>query len=468
VYRFNHHVWEMRDLTAYERIVLLYLLDRANEHGVCWPSLSAISRATGASRKQVGRVLKSLRARGLVEWEHIGEEGWRHNSYRLNLEAIARGGDSGKTRIEGASSEGRGLGGSVYQTLGRDYQSLGRDYQSLGRDYQSLGRDYQTPGWGLPDTGVGTSSPTNHPYNHPYNHPNKDLESLEIHGGELHNVAPGQEKEGGAKAMATEEEPQNPQPSSPGSSVLPKEENPAAREAAHKPAPEDPLASLGPAAPLVRRIMGRAPGKSALILERAKAMADLYGPEALELLWKHAVATADHSPLGAWLRYADPTVPLPPEVRQALKRDISGQGRGEAAPGASKPTPSRASIIYPGYLVSHSSDDANPLEALAAGRMRLDEEGLAQRMPWLVEWAKANERNPRLVSKIIKLQRQLLSYGPRDFENGLTPEIIITPEELLEAFEGEEPFLPPQDWWRGVEAEAKRLWRERKGMREVA
>jgi hypothetical protein len=163
VYRFNHHVWEMRDLTVYERIVLLYLLDRANEHGVCWPSLSTISRATGVSRKQVGRVLKSLRTRGLVDWEHIGEEGWRHNSYRLNLEAIARGGDSGKTRIEGASSEGRGLGGSVhqslgrdYQSLGRDYQSLGRDYQSLGRDYQSLGRDYQTPGWGLPDTGVGT------------------------------------------------------------------------------------------------------------------------------------------------------------------------------------------------------------------------------------------------------------------------------------------------------------------------
>jgi hypothetical protein len=214
--------------------------------------------------------------------------------------------------------------------------------------------------------------------------------------------------------------------------------------------------------------MGRAPGKSALILERAKAMADLYGPEALELLWKHAVATADHSPLGAWLRYADPTVPLPPEVRQALKRDISGQGRGEAAPGASKPTPSRASIIYPGYLVSHSSDDANPLEALAAGRMRLDEEGLAKRMPWLVEWAKAREGDPRLVSKIIQLHRRLLSYGPQDFANGLTPEIIITPEELLEAFEGEEPFLPPQDWWRGVEAEAKRLWRERKGMREVA
>jgi len=172
--------------------------------------------------------------------------------------------------------------------------------------------------------------------------------------------------------------------------------------------------------------------------------------------------------LGAWLRYADPTVPLPPEVRQALKGGVASQGQGEATPGAGKPAPNRASIAYPGYLVTHSSDDANPLEALAAGRMRLDEEGLAKRMPWLLEWARANERNPGLVSKIIKLHRQLLSYGPRDFENGLTPEIIITPEELLEAFEGGEPFLPPQDWWRGVEAEAKRLWRERMGMGEVA
>jgi hypothetical protein len=214
--------------------------------------------------------------------------------------------------------------------------------------------------------------------------------------------------------------------------------------------------------------MGQAPGKAALILERAKAMAELYGPEALELLWKHAVATADHSPLGAWLRYADPTVPLPPEVRQALRGGASGQGQGEATPGAGKPVPNRASIVYHGYLVTHSSDDANPLEALAAGRMRLDEEGLARRMPWLLEWAKAREGNPRLVSKIVQLHRWLLSYGPRDFENGLTPEIIITPEELLEAFGGDEPFLPPQDWWRGVEAEAKRLWRERMGMREVA
>jgi hypothetical protein len=460
VYRFNHHVWEMRDLTVYERIVLLYLLDRANEHGVCWPSLSTISRATGVSRKQVHRVLQSLRARRLVDWEHIGEEGWRHNSYRLNLEAIARGGDPGKTGIEGASSKDQGLGGSVYQTPGSVYQTPGSVYQTPGSVYQ-------TPGWCPPDTGVVSDRHTNQSNNHPYNHSNP-LESLEIHGGELHNVAPGQEKEGGSKAEVTEENPQTLQTSSPDSSVLPKETKPAAREEAHKPAPEDPLAPLGPAAPLVRRIMGQAPGKAALILERAKAMAELYGPEALEALWKHAVAIADHSPLGAWLRYADPTVPLPPEVRQALKGRASGQGQGEGTPSASEPTPNRPSIAFPGYLVTRSFDDANPLEALATGRMRLDEEGLAKRMPWLLEWAKAREQNPRLVSKIIQLHRRLLSYGPRDFENGLTPEIIITPEEVLEAFEGQEPILPPQDWWRGIEAEAKRLWRERVGMREVA
>ncbi len=440
MYRFNHHVWEMRDLTVYERIVLLYLLDRANEHGICWPSLSTIGRATGVSRRQVYRVLQSLRARGLVDWEHVGDE-WHHNSYRLNLEAIARGGDPREAGTEDASLKDRGLGGSVYQTPGSVYQ---------------------TPGWCLTGTGGVSDRHTNHPYNHP-----KDLESR-VHGGGKHNATLGQERKEGSKVLATEEEPQNPQPSSPGSSVLPQKENPAAREGAHKPAPEDPLAPLGPAAPLVRRIMGQAPGKAALILERAKVMADLYGPEVLEALWKHAVATADYSPLGAWLRYADPTVPLPPEVRQALKGSVVPHGQGQATPGASKPAPNRPSIAYPGYLVVRSSDDANPLEALAAGRMRLDEEGLTARMPWLVEWARANEQNPRLVSKIIQLHRRLLSYGPQDFANGLTPEIIITPEELLEAFEGQEPFLPPQDWWRGVEAEAKRLWRERIGIGEVA
>ena len=447
MYRFNHHVWEMQDLTVYEKIALLYLLDRANEHGICWPSLSTISRATGMSRKQVHRVLRSLKARGLVDWERIGEGGQYNNSYRLNLESIAGGGNSRKNRnkagIEDALLENQNSRGGVYQTP--------------GSVYQTPDGVYQTPDCCPPDTRVVSDRHTNQSINQPINSPNssKSLESQslvnDVKKVDVDALRGEDHGRGGKGALAVAEEENSPKA----------QLNPKAQHT-----PEDPLASLGPAAPLVRRIMGQAPGKATLILERAKAMAEMYGSEVLELLWKHALATADYSPLGAWLRYADPTVPLPPEVRQALKG--SAFGLGEATPSASKPTPNRSSIAFPGYKVVHSSDDANPLEALATGRMRLDEEGLAARMPWLVEWAKDNEQNPWLVSKIIQLHRQLSSYGPRDFANGLTPEIIITPEELLEAFEGDEPFLPPQDWWRGVEAEAKRLWRERVEMkREV-
>jgi hypothetical protein len=131
VYRFNHYVWEI-DLTVYEKIVLLYLLERANEHGVCWPSLSTISRATGVSRRKLQRTLQSLKARGLVDWERIGGEEWQRNSYRLNLEAIARGGESGKAGVEDAPSEDRGLGGGVYQTPGGVYQTPGGVYQTRG------------------------------------------------------------------------------------------------------------------------------------------------------------------------------------------------------------------------------------------------------------------------------------------------------------------------------------------------
>jgi len=66
-------VWRLRmRLTPVERLVLIYLVDRASRDGVCWPSLSTIAEDLEVDRKSVVRALKSLRARGLVTWESRG------------------------------------------------------------------------------------------------------------------------------------------------------------------------------------------------------------------------------------------------------------------------------------------------------------------------------------------------------------------------------------------------------------
>ncbi len=89
MYRLNHHIWGNQDLEPSEKLLLLYLLDRSDQNGVCWPSLQTISRHTGLSRWGVQKVLKRLRDRGYLSWE---QEGYS-NTYRLNLDRLAEGSD---------------------------------------------------------------------------------------------------------------------------------------------------------------------------------------------------------------------------------------------------------------------------------------------------------------------------------------------------------------------------------------
>lgn len=61
--------WVVRDsdLTKYELLVFIALLNRANSRGEAWPSLATLEREARASRDSVLRALRTLEERGLVD-----------------------------------------------------------------------------------------------------------------------------------------------------------------------------------------------------------------------------------------------------------------------------------------------------------------------------------------------------------------------------------------------------------------
>ncbi|MBW6395986.1 hypothetical protein KZX47_12615, partial [Thermus sp. SYSU G05001] len=140
----------------------------------------------------------------------------------------------------------------------------------------------------------------------------------------------------------------NPKPSLSGQGEVFDPSKPAggAREAGHEPA--DLAAALrakGEVGEWALRILQAAPGRLHANLPRAVALLELHGPEVARELWEHARATAEHSPLGAWLRYADPSVPLPPEVRARLRERL------EARPEEPPPQPPEdEEEVYRRYL----------------------------------------------------------------------------------------------------------------------
>ena len=49
--------------------IYIYLADRANKEGECWPSIPTIARDLKLSQSTVRRALKDLRREGLIETE---------------------------------------------------------------------------------------------------------------------------------------------------------------------------------------------------------------------------------------------------------------------------------------------------------------------------------------------------------------------------------------------------------------
>ncbi len=58
-------VWEL-NLPQNQKLVLLAFADHADDDGVCYPSVGRIAWKTGISERQVQRIVKKLRAAGLV------------------------------------------------------------------------------------------------------------------------------------------------------------------------------------------------------------------------------------------------------------------------------------------------------------------------------------------------------------------------------------------------------------------
>lgn len=122
------------------KLVLLYLLDRADRLGICWPSLNTIARDTGLSRSSVIRSLRSLVALGLVSWEP--QEDRATNLYHLNLKAL----------------------GSIPQTP----PSVPQTPPSISETLPSVP---QTLGWCPTDTTLVSHRHPNQSFNQPLNHP---------------------------------------------------------------------------------------------------------------------------------------------------------------------------------------------------------------------------------------------------------------------------------------------------------
>lgn len=69
------------DLPHRAFVVYIYLKDRANKDGVCWPSVNRIAADTKMSAATVRRVVKDLRKAKLIETE----QRYRHNGENSSL-----------------------------------------------------------------------------------------------------------------------------------------------------------------------------------------------------------------------------------------------------------------------------------------------------------------------------------------------------------------------------------------------
>ena len=65
--------------------VYIYLADRANKDGICWPAIHTIARDLKISESTIRRALHDLRKAGLVSTEQRYRENGGHSSlyYRL-------------------------------------------------------------------------------------------------------------------------------------------------------------------------------------------------------------------------------------------------------------------------------------------------------------------------------------------------------------------------------------------------
>ena len=304
-YSILESVWKAK-LSAAEKLVLAYLAYRANGEGVCWPGEESIASAVGMTRRGIQKVLRRLREAGIVSWERKGVNVYRINPARLA--ELERKHDPQETGCEPGSPECE-LRSPECEPGSHGAQMHDANYVRLNANLVRTNANVVRPNHTKNHTRTIHISP-------PYNPP-PELEAGKGREGE-DKVEP---EEGAQK------------PSHPGieSSEQKLESSAAAREGAH----ENPFASFGDLAPLVEAMVRAAPGRAHQILERGRLLLTLHGPDTFKNLWEWARKNATYSPVGAFLRYADPSVPLPQELRGRLK------GKEEAPASSPPPAPAR-------------------------------------------------------------------------------------------------------------------------------
>ena len=62
-------------------VVYMYLRDRSNGYGTCWPSIGTIARELSLSRSTVQRAIQDLREQGYLETR----QRWRENGGKSSL-----------------------------------------------------------------------------------------------------------------------------------------------------------------------------------------------------------------------------------------------------------------------------------------------------------------------------------------------------------------------------------------------
>lgn len=91
-------VWEMRGLSAPERVVLLALADFSDDKGKCWPSMGSIATMCEMTERGVRKVIRRLEDAGFVTVEH--SKGRRSNVYRIASTRNDVPGTRGRVRPE--------------------------------------------------------------------------------------------------------------------------------------------------------------------------------------------------------------------------------------------------------------------------------------------------------------------------------------------------------------------------------
>lgn len=84
-------VWDMKGLTATEKLILLVMADYANDNGVCWPSQGAIADKCDCSRQYVNQTIgKFEKDNVLVKESRFKDNAQTSSLYRLTIDGVNR------------------------------------------------------------------------------------------------------------------------------------------------------------------------------------------------------------------------------------------------------------------------------------------------------------------------------------------------------------------------------------------